>query len=48
MAETLGAHGEHVERPEELGPALERAFASGGPALVNVAVASIPSPSASH
>jgi acetolactate synthase I/II/III large subunit len=42
----LGGHGEHVERPEELRPALERAFASGTPAVVNVAIASIPSPSA--
>jgi acetolactate synthase I/II/III large subunit len=32
----LGGHGELVERPEELRPALERAFASGKPALVNV------------
>ena len=48
VARALGAHGEHVERPEELGPALERALASGRPALVNVAIASIPSPSASH
>ena len=48
VAGALGAHGEHVERPEELRPALERAFASGRPACVNVAIASIPSPSASH
>jgi acetolactate synthase-1/2/3 large subunit len=33
---TLGGHGELVERPEELRPALERAFESGKPALVNV------------
>ena len=42
----LGGHGEHVERPEELRPALERAFASGKPAVVNVMIASIASPSA--
>lgn len=36
MAEALGAHGEYVEQLEELGPALERAFAAGRPALVNV------------
>jgi acetolactate synthase-1/2/3 large subunit len=36
LAEALGAHGEHVERPDELAPALERALASGRPALVNV------------
>ena len=33
---TLGGHGELVERPDQLRPALERAFASGKPALVNV------------
>lgn len=32
----LGGHGELVRAPEELGPALERALASEGPALVNV------------
>ncbi len=32
----LGGHGELVERPDDLQPALERAFASGKPALVNV------------
>ncbi len=36
LAETLGCHGELVSRPAELRPALERAFASGAPALVNV------------
>ena len=48
VVEALGGHGEHVERPEELPPALERAFASGHPACINMAIASIPSPSASH
>ena len=33
---SLGGHGELVERPEEVGPALERAFRSGLPACVNV------------
>lgn len=32
----LGAHAEYVERPEEIRPALERAFASGTVAVVNV------------
>ncbi|MCB1748330.1 MAG: acetolactate synthase, partial [Gammaproteobacteria bacterium] len=32
----MGGHGEHCERPEEIRPALERAFASGKPALINV------------
>ncbi len=36
VAEALGCYGELVERPEELRPALERAFESGKPALVNV------------
>lgn len=36
MAEGLGCHGEYVEDPAEIRPALERAFASGRPALVNV------------
>jgi thiamine pyrophosphate-dependent acetolactate synthase large subunit-like protein len=36
MAEALGCHGEYVESPSEIRPALERAFASGKPALVNV------------
>jgi len=36
VVRALGGHGELVERPTELRPALERAFASGRPALVNV------------
>lgn len=36
IVEAMGGHGEYCERPEEIGPALERAFASGKPALVNV------------
>jgi thiamine pyrophosphate-dependent acetolactate synthase large subunit-like protein len=32
----LGCHGELVRTPDELQPALDRAFASGKPALVNV------------
>jgi acetolactate synthase I/II/III large subunit len=36
VVKALGGHGELVERPDELRPALERAFASGLPALVNV------------
>ncbi len=38
MVEALGGHGEFVERPEEIRPALERAFASGKPACINVLV----------
>jgi acetolactate synthase I/II/III large subunit len=36
VVEALGGYGELVERPADLRPALERAFASGRPALVNV------------
>ena len=36
VVSALGCHGELVRSPEELRPALERAFASGKPALVNV------------
>jgi acetolactate synthase-1/2/3 large subunit len=36
VVEVLGGHGELVTKPDELKPALERAFASGKPALVNV------------
>lgn len=32
----LGGHGELVRTPDEMGPALERAFATEGPSLVNV------------
>ncbi|MDE0928759.1 MAG: thiamine pyrophosphate-binding protein [Acidimicrobiales bacterium] len=38
VVEALGGHGEYCERPEEIRPALERAFASGKPALVNVKI----------
>jgi thiamine pyrophosphate-dependent acetolactate synthase large subunit-like protein len=36
VAEALGCHGEHVEQPDEIRPALERAARSGKPAVVNV------------
>jgi acetolactate synthase-1/2/3 large subunit len=36
VAQELGAHGEYVEKAHEIRPALERAFASGKPAVVNV------------
>ena len=36
MVAALGCHGELVRSPAELRPALDRAFASGKPALVNV------------
>ena len=36
VAQDFGAHGEYVEKPHEIRPALERAWASGRPAVVNV------------
>ncbi|HET7420437.1 MAG TPA: acetolactate synthase [Candidatus Dormibacteraeota bacterium] len=36
VVEALGGHGELVERPEDIRPALDRAFKSGLPACVNV------------
>jgi acetolactate synthase-1/2/3 large subunit len=36
VVEALGCHGELVQRPDELRPALERALSAGMPALVNV------------
>jgi acetolactate synthase-1/2/3 large subunit len=38
VVEALGGHGEHVESPTDIRPALERAAASGKPALVNVVI----------
>jgi acetolactate synthase-1/2/3 large subunit len=38
LVEALGGYGEHVTRPQDIRPALERARASGKPALVNVLV----------
>lgn len=38
VVEALGGYGEFVEQPEGILPALERAFASGVPACVNVVI----------
>ena len=38
MVEALGGHGEYVERPEDIRPAIDRALESGKPALINVKV----------
>ena len=38
MVEALGGYGELVERPEDIRPALARAFASGLPACINVLI----------
>ena len=41
MVESLGGYGELVEKPEDIRPALERAFASGLPACIDVRIAGI-------
>ena len=46
VAQGLGAYAELVERPEELGPALDRALEVDGPALLNIRVQSQISPRA--
>lgn len=38
IAEGFGAHGEYVARAEDIGPAVERALASGKPAVVQVPI----------
>ena len=44
MAAALGAHGEHVERAADLGPALDRALRAGIPAIVNVPITGLAAP----
>jgi acetolactate synthase-1/2/3 large subunit len=44
VAAAFGAHGEHVERPAELAPALERAVRAGRAACVNVMIERLPAP----
>jgi len=38
IAEGYGAHGEYVEREEDIGPAIARALASGKPAVVQIPI----------
>ncbi|MEC9288418.1 MAG: thiamine pyrophosphate-dependent enzyme [Chloroflexota bacterium] len=38
IARAMGIAGETVTDPAELGPALERAYASGRPALLDVSI----------
>ena len=38
VMDAFGGHAEHVERPEEIGPALQRALAAGRAALIAVAI----------
>ncbi len=42
VAKAFGAHGEHVEAPEELVPAFRRALASGKPSVIDVAMSTAP------
>jgi acetolactate synthase-1/2/3 large subunit len=44
VVSALGGFGALVTRPEELGPALEAARASGKPACINVMIESVPAP----
>jgi acetolactate synthase-1/2/3 large subunit len=44
VIEAMGGHGEHVEHPAELRPALERALKAGKVACVNVMMRGVPSP----
>lgn len=38
MAQAMGVHGERVEDPVEIGPAIQRAFESGKPALLDISI----------
>ena len=38
VVEALGGHGEYVTEPDQIRPALERAYASGKAACVNVMI----------
>jgi acetolactate synthase I/II/III large subunit len=38
LARTMGAHGEFCEQPDQIAPAMQRAFACGKPALVQVVI----------
>jgi acetolactate synthase-1/2/3 large subunit len=40
VVEALGGHGEHVERPADIRPAIERTLAAGKPGLVNIQIGS--------
>ena len=44
VIEALGGHGEFVQHPDDLTPAVERALASGLPACINVAIESVSAP----
>ena len=38
MAQAMGVHGERIDDPAEIGPAVTRAFASGKPALLDISI----------
>ena len=38
VVEALGCHGEYVEKPDDLKPALKRALAADKPAVVNIKI----------
>ena len=44
VIEALGGHGEFVQQPDNLTPAVERALASGLPACINIAIESVSAP----
>jgi acetolactate synthase I/II/III large subunit len=44
VVEALGGYGELVTRAADVGPAVERAIASGKPACVNVMIDGVPAP----
>jgi acetolactate synthase-1/2/3 large subunit len=44
LAEALGGYGEQVSTPEHIAPALRRAFDSGRPAVLDVAIEPFTSP----
>ena len=38
MAQAMGVHGERLDDPAEIGPAIQRAFESGRPALLDISI----------
>jgi acetolactate synthase-1/2/3 large subunit len=44
VARAIGGHGETVDRPQDVGPALERCLASGLPAVLHARIACVLSP----
>ena len=41
MAQAMGVHGERVDDPAEIGPAIKRAFESGKPALLDITISGV-------